>query len=162
MLKGIIKGVNAVTRFSAMLAGFLLVALMLLNTYAVICRYGFNRPVDWILDLSEFLMVASVFLGAAYILQIDGHVTVDLIVIKLPARVRRILFQVTMCFVFVFNFVLTWKSWELAWDNLYARSDSISRFPLFPGYIIVFYGSLLLLLQSLIKLYVNLKGKEEI
>ena len=159
MIKRVIDSVNFVTRLSGIIAGFMLTALLLLNSYAVIRRYGFNSPVDWILDLSEFLMVASVFMGTAYILHVDGHVTVDLIVTRLSEKTRHVLYLATMFLVTIFTFFLTWKTWELAWDNLEARTESISQFPLFPAYIIVFYGSLLIFLQSIIKIYTGIKGK---
>lgn len=157
MLKRIINGINFVTRLSGIFAGLILTALMLLNTYAVILRYLFNSPVDWILDVSELCMVASVFIGAAYILHIDGHVRVDLIVNRLSEKTRRYLNLITMTFVFIFTGILSWKSWELAWENLYTRSDSVVQLPLFPGYIVVFYGSLLLFLQSMIKIQTSIK-----
>ncbi|MCJ7593882.1 MAG: TRAP transporter small permease [Desulfobacterales bacterium] len=160
MVKRIIDTVNFVTRISGILAGFMLTALMLLNSYAVVRRYGFNRPVDWILDLSEFLMVASVFMGTAYILHTEGHVTVDLLLTRLSEKTRHFLYLVTMFCVSIFTFFLTWKTWELAWDNLDATTESISQFPLFPAYIIVFYGSFLLFLQSIIKIYTTFKGKD--
>jgi TRAP-type C4-dicarboxylate transport system permease small subunit len=158
MLKHIIDTVNSITRLSGILAGLILSALMLLNTYAVVSRYMFHRPVDWILDVSEFLMVGAVFLGTAYILQVEGHVRVDLVVHRLPEKIRRGLYLVTTFMILFFTIFLVWKTWELAWDNLYTRSDSVVRFPLFPGYILVFYGSFLLLLQSIIKLYSRLRG----
>lgn len=158
MVKQVINAINVVTRLSAIISGFMLSLLMLLNTYAVICRYVFNRPVDWILDISEFLMVGAVFMGTAYILHIEGHVRVDLVINMLSKKVRRGLYLVTMFLVMVFTAMLSWKTWQHAWDNLYTRTDSISAFPVFPAHIVVFYGSFLLLLQSIIKLYSRLKG----
>jgi TRAP-type C4-dicarboxylate transport system permease small subunit len=158
MLKHIIDTVNSITRLSGILAGLILSALMLLNTYAVVLRCVFSSPVDWILDVSEFLMVGSVFMGTAYILQVEGHVRVDLVVHRLPEKIQRGLYLVTTFMILFFTIFLVWKTWELAWDNLDTRSDSVVRFPLFPGYILVFYGSFLLLLQSIIKLYSRLRG----
>ena len=43
-------------------------------------------------------------------------------------------------------------------ENLDARSISVVRFPLFPGHILVFYGSFILMLQSIIKIYSRLRG----
>ena len=158
MVKRIINAINVVTRISALISGFMLSLLMVLNTYAVIRRYVFNSPVDWILDISEFLMVGAVFMGTAYILHIEGHVRVDLVTNMFSEKVRGYLYLVTMFFVMVFTAMLTWKTWQHAWDNLSARTDSISAFPVFPAHVVVFYGSLLLLLQSMIKLYSRLKG----
>jgi TRAP-type C4-dicarboxylate transport system permease small subunit len=97
-------------------------------------------------------------MGTAYILHLEGHVRVDLVVNRIPEKIRSGLYLVTTLLVLVFCFMLAWKTWALAWDNLDTRSDSVVRLPLFPGYIIVFYGSLLLLLQSVIKLYSRLRG----
>ena len=162
MLKGIEKGINQLTRFSGLVSGMTLFALMVINTYAVIRRHVFNSPLDWVLDVSELLMVAAVFLGTAYLLHINGHVRVDLVVNILPRKwVRVVSIATTLC-VLLFCIVLVWKSGELAWMNRGTRSDSVVMFPLFPGYFMVFYGSCLLLFQSIMRVRSAVKGPDSV
>ena len=160
MLKHIENGINHVTRFSGLVSGMTLFALMGINTYAVVRRYLFNSPLDWVLDVSELLMVAAVFLGTAYLLQNNGHVRVDLVLNILPKKTVRVLSIVTAICVLLFCVVLAWKSGQLAWMNRSTRSDSVVMFPLFPGYFMVFYGSCLLLLQSIMKVRSAVKGSD--
>ena len=159
IVRRIINVINFITKLSAMLAGLMIVALVFINTYAVFLRYILNRPVDWIVDVSELLMVAAVFLGTSYILQIEGHVRVDIILIKLSKKVRHIFNLVVFFIILLFSIILVWKSWELAMVNRYTRSSSVVMLPLFPGYLSVFCGSCLLLLQSIIKIYSNIKER---
>ena len=143
------------TKASAMVSGFMLIILIIINSYGVIMRYVINNPVDWVMDVSEFLMAGSVFLGAAYIYRLGRHVSVDLVVGTLPEKPRQVLAYVANLFVLVFVVFLTWKTAELAWMNLYALSSSVVRFPMFPGYFLVSLGSFLLLLECLGKLFTS-------
>lgn len=140
-----------------MLAGFILVGLILVNSWGVISRYLLNEPIDWILDISELMMVGSVFLGTAYIYQMEGHVSVDIVVGTVSEKKRRVLSFVSTLMVLLFSLILVWKTWELSWMNIYTRSSSFVMFPLFPAYFTVFYGSCLLLLQAMIRIYSKFK-----
>jgi TRAP-type C4-dicarboxylate transport system permease small subunit len=157
MFRKIIEAINVITRLSALLAGFIILALILINSYGVVSRYLLNNPIDWILDVSEILMVGCVFMGTAYIFQHGGHVSVDIAVANLSEKAQRRLSIITTAFVFLFCMVLVWKSGELFWANRYTRTSSVSQLPMFPGYFVVFYGSFLLLLQSVIKIYLTIK-----
>lgn len=131
----------------------MIVALILVNSYAVVSRYLLNQPIDWILDVSEMMMLGSVFLGTAYIFRQGGHVSVDIVIEFLPEKARHNLSIITTFFVFLFCLVLSWKSWELFLANLYIKTSSVVQLPWFPAYFIMLYGSFMLLLQSMIKLF---------
>ncbi len=45
----------------------------------VILRYVLNRPIHWMLEITEYIMLYIPFLGAALVLKDDGHIRVDLI-----------------------------------------------------------------------------------
>jgi C4-dicarboxylate transporter, DctQ subunit len=158
MLKKIIKGLDVVTYFSAMLAGMIILALILINSYAVVSRYLLNIPIDWVLDVSELLMVGCVFTGTAYAFQKGGHVCVDLVVARHSQRVKRVLGIITTSCVSLFCIILVWKTWDLFWINLNTRTSSVVQLPMSPSYFSVFYGSCLLLLQSMRKIYSVAKG----
>ena len=71
-------------------AGIFLVALSLLTLLDVLGRYVFNMPVRGAVELTEALMVGVIFTGIVLATQARQHVTVDLLVMALGPRGRRI------------------------------------------------------------------------
>jgi len=61
--------------------------MMLLTCADVFLRYLFNAPIEGTLDLTQMLMVITVFFGLAYCGWTGGHVVVDLLRELLPAKV---------------------------------------------------------------------------
>ncbi len=44
----------------------------------VLLRYGFNRPLTWVVEISEYSLLWITFLGASWVLRHGGHVRVDI------------------------------------------------------------------------------------
>jgi TRAP-type C4-dicarboxylate transport system permease small subunit len=44
----------------------------------------------WALDVSEYLLYAITFLGAPWVLREEGHIAIELVVERLPARARAV------------------------------------------------------------------------
>ena len=72
------------------LACIILCLVMLSIGLEVVLRYFFDRPQVWVIELSEYALLYITFLGAAWVLKADGHVTVDLFTALLNSRVRAI------------------------------------------------------------------------
>jgi C4-dicarboxylate transporter DctQ subunit len=74
----------------ASMAGVLLLLVALFVCYAVIVRYlGFKPPV-WVLQFTEYALLWITFLGAAWLLQKNGHIRIDTLVSKLkPNGLRK-------------------------------------------------------------------------
>jgi C4-dicarboxylate transporter DctQ subunit len=69
--------------------GFLLFFAALATCYDVSMRYIFNRPTSWSIDFVEYCLLYSTFLGAAWILKMDGHVRMTIFLDKLETNRRR-------------------------------------------------------------------------
>jgi len=54
----------------------------------VLLRYVFNRPIGWMLEVTEYAMLYLPFLGAALVLKEDGHIRIDLVITFLGERLR--------------------------------------------------------------------------
>lgn len=144
--------IDKLCRLMGLTAGITVVALAFFNAYAVIMRYLFNLPPHWALDMSEFVLVAAVFLGGAYALQVEAHANIPLFLVLFSPRTQLVLRSIARVLVCAIALILVWKGWELAFDNLHARTSSFSRLPLFPSYIVVPFGGFLLLLQAVSKI----------
>lgn len=78
-----------IVNFFAVVAGVLLVTVMLATVYKVGLRAIWGRGIIGIDQLSGTAMVYMTFLGAIWVLRINGHVTVDLLLTSVRASVRR-------------------------------------------------------------------------
>ena len=103
-------------------------ALMLLVAADVIMRFFFNSPIPGTLHISEYVLVTAVYCGVAYCAVVKGHVKFDLLILKIPVKVRLIVDSITsliclgVIFILVWSSVLTfkhsWTSGEVSLDNL--------------------------------------------
>jgi C4-dicarboxylate transporter DctQ subunit len=74
---------------AAMLAAALLITVMLATTVKVIFRYGFHEGLFGIDQISGTLLLYITFLGAAWVLRREEHVSIDLLVSVLDMQTRR-------------------------------------------------------------------------
>jgi len=102
-------------------AAWLTVVMVLLTFVIVVLRYGFNLGWIWLQESLTYLHVTVFMLVAAWALQQDGHVRVDIFYAKMPDRKRAVvdllgtlLFLVPFC---IFVLVMAWpyvaNSWKL-------------------------------------------------
>jgi len=143
----------------AVIASFLFVLIMLMTVLEVVLRYVFKSPTGWTLEVSQFLMLIAIFLGAAYTLEIGAHIKVEFIVELLSGHTQRHVNVISSFLAIIFFSVLLWKSTELVWFNYQfdAVSFSMLAIPLFPIYIFMPIGSFFMLLQGIMQLISNLK-----
>ena len=87
----------------AMYLFFVMGAILL---YSTLSRIIFGVPINWVLEMSQFLLSAYYLVGGAYALQMDQHVRMDLFYSRLDARKRAITDAFTILFVIFFLAVL--------------------------------------------------------
>lgn len=135
----------------AFLSGLCLLSIAILVTYEVVARYLFNAPTSWVLEISIYLCIASVFLAGGYVLQKNSHIFVDLVTNILPQRTKLQLSLITSVVAFIYCFVLFWKGGSVAIHS-YANSEVSPTLLRMPTYIprgLVSLGGLLICLQYL-------------
>lgn len=130
----------------AMSLFFVMAAVMLWST---VSRALFGAPVNWALEMTQFLLASYFLLGGAYSLQQDAHVRMDLFYERLPAKRRAVLDAFTILFVLFFLAVLLWgaiSSTQYAID--YNQKNYSAWSPvLWPVKIAMTIGIFLMLLQ---------------
>ncbi|WP_343314424.1 TRAP transporter small permease [Brucella sp. BE17] len=88
-MKQIEKIYDFILNFFAFLACLTLIAMMLATVIKVGMRVFFNYGIHGIDQISGIMMVYITFLGAAWVLRKDGHVTVDIVTTIVSGPVRR-------------------------------------------------------------------------
>jgi TRAP-type mannitol/chloroaromatic compound transport system permease small subunit len=117
-------GYSALRNFIAICGksvAWLTIVMVLLTFTIVVLRYGFNLGWIWLQESLTYLHVAVFTIVAAWTLQQDGHVRVDIFYAEMPAKKRALvdllgslIFLIPFC---IFVLVIAWpyvaNSWKL-------------------------------------------------
>ena len=115
------RGVNGYFKLIELVLVLCLGAMVFMVLGNVILRYGFNSGITVSEELSRFLFVWLVFLGAITGMRENAHLGVDMVVRKLPVLGRRIclaLSEVLMLLCCVLFFWGTWQQHDINVGNL--------------------------------------------
>ena len=115
---------NLLRRFievSGQAVAWLTLAMVLLTFAIVILRYGFNLGWIWLQEIVIYLHVAVFTIAAAWTLQQDGHVRVDIFYTDMPATKRAwvnllgtLIFLIPFClFILIISWPYVFNSWQL-------------------------------------------------
>jgi len=73
-------------------------------------RYLFLRPMGWVKEVSEYILIVLGFLVAAWILKDDGHVKMDLVLSKVSPKTQTLMNIITSGISTVVVLIITWFS----------------------------------------------------
>lgn len=99
-------------RFLAVLSGMLIFGISILAVIEVIARNLLQNPTIWTADISYYLLIWAIFLGAGFAFQEHGHVRVDLLLNFLPRAVRKVVSAISYAIAIFFCGVMTVYSWK--------------------------------------------------
>jgi TRAP-type mannitol/chloroaromatic compound transport system permease small subunit len=153
LLFRIVKIIDAISSLVGNASLWLVFILMIVMVYEVVMRYVFTAPTIWAMELSGYLMLLFVALGGAFVLQQDGHISVDILYCRLSRRAQAVMNVMTSVLFFVFLyyfFILTAKQAIVATKSLYT-SGTIWNPPIWPINILVAAGVGLVMLQGVAK-----------
>jgi len=69
-------------------AAVLLGALVFMVGADIVFRSLFNSPLGWVKEISEYIILSLPFLLASWILEVEGHIKMDLLIDKLSPRAQ--------------------------------------------------------------------------
>ena len=153
LLLRIVKAIDAISNLVGNACMWLVFILMLVMVFEVVMRYVFTAPTIWGMELSGYLMLLFVALGGAFVLQQDGHISVDIVYSHLSKRAQAVMNVLTSVLFFVFLyyfFILAAKQAIVATESLYT-SGTIWNPPIWPINILVAVGIGLVMLQGIAK-----------
>jgi TRAP-type transport system small permease protein len=84
----------------------------------VVLRYVFNSGITWSEEMSRFLFVWMVFLGAIAALKDNMHLGVDIVVKALPKTLQKIAFVISNLLVLYVLWLLLDGSWKMTVLNM--------------------------------------------
>jgi TRAP-type mannitol/chloroaromatic compound transport system permease small subunit len=143
-----VDAVNYVVGRFAMYLFFVMGGVLI---YATLSRVLAGIPVNWALEMSQFLLSAYYLLGGPYSLQLNGHVRMDLLYTQLSPQKRALTDAITILFV-AFYLVVLFLGGLSATDYaiVYQQRNYSSWSPLlWPIKVVMTIGIFLMLLQTI-------------
>ena len=132
------------------IAGWALVAAMVLVVANIILRSVFKSPILGTYEYTGFLTALTVGFGISFCLVMDAHISIDFITQKFPQKVQKVLGTVTNSVMLIMMGALTFNIIKYALKL--AKSNSVSTTTQFPFYIVVFIVGICFLMMSLVLL----------
>ena len=131
------------------ISAILILGLTFIVGADITLRYVFLRPLGWVKEVSEYILVALGFLVAAWILKDDGHVKMDLLLTKVSPKVQTVMNIITSIMSALVVLIVTWFSLRVMADFYRTRlvTPSVLEPPKWVLLIPIFVGGLLLAIQ---------------
>ena len=147
------------SKLAAAVGAGVVVLMMLVVAYSVVNRYILNTPITWTDELSGYLVVALVMLGAADALRRGDHISVDLITSRLNKRGKRLVEIWSYIVVLIFSSVLLMSSKKTIDYSLNFEivSEGYLEVPMWIPQSFLILGGSLVFLVALVKLIIAVK-----
>lgn len=136
-------------------AGFFVIAMMLVMCYETIMRYFFRRPPAWAVEISEYTLFLIAFLGAPWLLKVKGHVNIDLVINRLNPKVQTLLNITTSAIGTIICLFITSYGVESTIDH-FQRGVPVVKTLYFPKFVFLAFipvGCFLLSIQFIRQTY---------
>jgi TRAP-type C4-dicarboxylate transport system permease small subunit len=141
------------------MAGLAVLVIVALITYDVLLRYFLNQPQLFVDELASFLQILVIFGGLAYTFRTGGHVRVDLVTARLPARARAWLRAAGLIMSLAFLGVVMWTTTQSALTAYrYGRVSTVMLYPLWAPMLLIPLGLALLAAVMLAALVAQLRA----
>ena len=146
-----VRYVDAVNYAIGRFAMYLFFVMGGILIYATLSRVLAGVPINWALEMSQFLLSAYYLLGGPYSMQLNGHVRMDLLYASLSPRKRAVTDAVTILLV-IFYLVFLFAGGLSATDYAiaYNQKNYSSWEPvLWPIKLVMTIAIFLMLLQAI-------------
>ena len=154
MLRTAVRMIDGFNRAVGKAVSYLMILVVLIVLYEVSMRYLFQRPTVWASEAMVFTCGIVYVLGAAWTLQNNRHVKIDMVWEKLSPRMRRIVDSCTFCFFALYMLLMLWEGSRFALESLQITETTGTPWdpPVYPIKIAFVAGLFMLFLQGVSKL----------
>jgi C4-dicarboxylate transporter, DctM subunit len=146
---------DKVNGLGGVLSGISILVMGFIVTYEVIMRYIFHSPTVWVLEITIYLSLASVFLAGGNAMRMKKHIMVDAVTSRLSSR-DQILFQlICLGLSLIYCVVFTWKGAEIAIRSLVTGevSPTLLNTPMIIPHALMPIGGTLIVLEIIRQIF---------
>lgn len=151
-----------VGRTMALAAGGLVLIISLLSSFEVVMRYFLHSPTSWTYEISRYLLLVMVWIGAAGALQNGSHISVDFVTERLPARIAAIVTTIGYAIALIYMVIVMRETWHFMLKAMENDWETLGNVPIPSSwlYIVIFLGSLFLCVAFIQKMYETITKQE--
>ena len=145
------------------IAGIMLVFASFGVAAMIASRFFLNRPLGWMIEIAEYILLYMSFLLAAWVLKKDAHVKMDVVVEHLGPRIQLVCNVFSSILGAMVCMVLVWFGTKVTWQ-LYQSGSLTTTYlevPKYPLAIVIRFGSLLFMIQFIGRAYGFIKDGSE-
>jgi TRAP-type mannitol/chloroaromatic compound transport system permease small subunit len=153
----ILTFIDSINIWVAKIISPLILAAVIIIVYEVFMRVIYNSPTMWVHELSQMLFGAFFMLAGGYVLYVDKHVRVDILISRLSIRTNAIISIATSVLFFSYVGSLLYYGFDRAWHAFLRGEYSDTPWGpiVWPVLFMIPLGALLILLQGFAKLIRN-------
>lgn len=145
------------SRLENLFAGLAIVGLLfivLAVCLEIVLRTFFNRPQTWVIELTEYVLLYITFLGTAWLLRGNGHVSVDLLTTAVGPEWQRRFGLVSAAVGLAVALVLTGFGTTITLEQMHrgVYKPTVMEFPTWLVLLVIPLGSAVLSLRFLHRL----------
>jgi TRAP-type mannitol/chloroaromatic compound transport system permease small subunit len=146
-----VRYVEAVNRVVGRIVMYLIFVMIAVMLYASFSRTVIGMPLNWAMEMGQFLLAAYYLLGGGYSLQLNAHVRMDLLYGRLSPRKMAFTDTLTaFCLIFYLSTLLIGGISSTEYAITYKQVNYTSWAPLlWPIKSIMTFGIFLMLLQAI-------------
>lgn len=144
----------------AILAGALIIFLMLGVSADVVLRYFLNSPIPNMQEIAQQTLLLVTFLSATWILKVEGHTKIDIMLSFLNPKARGIVNVITSILGGIICIVFCWYAIKVTWIDFqrHALVSTELRIPYAAIFLITPIGYFLLFIQFMKRSQAFLRG----
>jgi len=137
----------------------LIMLMMVLTTTDVFLRYVLNSPIPNVFEVEEFFLIGVVYFGLAYIQAMRGHITMDILTMRLRQKVQVGLTLFSDVVGLLIFSIIVWRSGIFAWESFVIGGTTmgLAEYPLWPAKTVLPIGIALLCLRLVFNIIVDIR-----
>jgi TRAP-type C4-dicarboxylate transport system permease small subunit len=134
----------------------ILSVLMFLGAADVIGRYFLNKPIKGAYELSQPMLAAVILFSWAYVQSKKGHVSVDLLVVRLRPRIQAAIDFCTTTIILILCSLMVWQGIvKCMYAHKIGEVLDVVDIPLYPFLLVVPIGAFFISLELILQLVIS-------
>lgn len=136
-------------------ASILLVIIAVIVNWGVFCRYVLFAPLPWSEQIPKYAMIWMGFLGASVGISRNRHIGFDILVIRLPSVIRKLVIIAGRILILFFLSMMTIYGVTFAFAVGFSSNAPMLPIPMFYLFLAVPVGGVFMILQTTVKLVID-------
>ncbi|MBW1721762.1 MAG: TRAP transporter small permease subunit [Deltaproteobacteria bacterium] len=120
----------------AWLAGILMMFALASVSVDVVLRYFFNKPIGWVLQISEYILLYIPFLAAGYVLRQESHIRIDIVLNRVNRRLQNKINMITSLLGALVLLILAYYGAYVTYD-FYQRGVPTLKYLKIPEFLVI-------------------------